>query len=314
MDKCKKYHELIIKLISSGLNEKENVILNEHISTCNDCANYLFIHKNIEQSQKNIPMPTSDEFRIMRQNTLRKIRISDSSKLTSLLNQIKSIFVKVEFAYSLAILFLIFGLYNFYYLDINQSKIPSDLIEQIDYTAQQNRSLSDIKNSPYTYRNIEIMEMDEQQIHLGFNISTYIELTRDKNDPLVKEILAQSIINSQQTGAKLSTISYAEKLIDPKLKETLLYVLQNDPDLAVRLKALNIITKYANDNQIQNAFLSVLQNEESVQMRLMVLDYLTANKIDTSLIVRELSTATTRINQPILVKAQEYIENLKKTN
>ncbi len=314
MDKCKKYHDLIIKLIALGLNEKEHVILNEHISTCNDCANYLFLHKNIEQSQKDIPMPSSDEFRIMRQNTLRQIRLSDSSKLTSLINQIKSLFVKVEFAYSIAILFLIFGLYSLFYPYINQGKIPSDLIEQIDYTAQQNHSLSDIENSPYTYSNIEIKEMDDQRIHLGFNVSTYIELTREKNDPLVKEILAQSIINSRQTGAKLSTISYAEEIIDPKLKEILLYVIQNDSDLAVRLKALNILTRYANDDQIQNAFLSVLKKEESVQMRLMVLDYLTANKIDTSLMVRELSTATTRINQPILVKAQEYIENLKKTN
>lgn len=314
MDKCKKYHDLIIKLISSGLNEKEKIFLNEHINKCKDCADYLFIHKKIEQSHKNIPIPSSNEFRIMRQNTLRQIRLSDSPKFNSLLNQIKSLFVKVEFAYSLALVFLIFGLYRFFYLDTNQGKIPSDLVEQIDYTAQQNRSLSDIENSPYTYSNIEIKEMDDQRIHLGFNVSTYIELTREKNDPLVKEILAQSIINSQQTGTKLSTISYAEELIDPKLKETLLYVIQNDPDLAVRLKALHILTKYANDDQIQNAFLSVLKKEESVQMRLMVLDYLTANKIDTSLIVRELSTATTRINQPILIRAQEYIEHLKKTN
>jgi hypothetical protein len=312
MDKCKKYHELIIKLISSGLNEKENTILNKHIDGCNDCADYLFIHKNIEQSQKNIPVPTSDEFRIMRQNTLRQIRLSDLSKLNLPINLIKGLFIKVEFAYSLAILFLVFGLYSFYNSDTNQSKMPSDLIEQIDYTAQQNRSLSDIENSPYTYSNIEIKEMDNQLIHLGFNVSTYIELTRAKNDPLVNEILAQSIINSQQTGAKLFTISYAEELIDPKLKVTLLYVLQNDPDLAVRLKALNILTKYANDIQIQDVFLSILKNEESIQMRLMVLDYLTANKIDTSLIVKELSKAKTKINQPVLVKAQEYIDNLQR--
>jgi hypothetical protein len=310
MHKCKKYHELIKKLISSDLNENEKSVLSEHVNKCKECSELLSIHENVESNQKNIPIPTPDEFRAMRQDTLRQIRLSESSKLDAIFDNIKKLFVRVEFAYGLALLFLIFTAYTFYSSEKTQGKIPSDLIEQIDYSAQQNQTLSDIENSPYTYSNIEIKEIDKQQIHLGFNVSTYIELIRDKNDPLVKEILAQSIINSPQTGAKLSTIAYAEELIDPKLKETLLFVVQNDPDLAVRLKALKILTKYANDDQIQDAFLLLLKNEESVQMRLIALDYLTSNKIDTSLIVKELNKATTRNNRPVLIEAQKYIKNL----
>ena len=310
MDKCKKYHELIKKQISSGLDEKETTFLTEHTKRCQACSDLLKVHENIERNKESIPIPTKDEFRVMRQNTLRQIRLSESSKFDVMLDRLKGFFTRVEFAYGLALLFLIFSIYSFYSSDKAQDRIPSDLIEQIDYNAQQNHTLSDIENSPYTYSNIEIKEMDDQKIHLGFNVSTYIELIRDKNDPIVKEILAQSIINSPQTGAKLSTIAYAEELMDPKLEETLLFVVQNDPDLAVRLKALSILTKYANDDQIQDTFLSVLKNEESIQMRLIVLDYLTAHKIDTRLIVKELNTATTRINQPVLVKAQNYINNL----
>ena len=310
MDKCKKYHELIKKQISSGLDEKETTFLTEHTKRCQACSDLLKVHENIERNKESIPIPTKDEFRVMRQNTLRQIRLSESSKFDVMLDRLKGFFTRAEFAYGLALLFLIFSIYSFYSSDKNQDRIPSDLIEQIDYTAQQNQTLSDIENSPYTYSNVEIIEKDNQQIHLGFNVSTYIELIRDKNDPLVKEILAQSIINSPQTGTKLSTIAYTEELLDPKLKETLLYVVQNDPELAVRLKALNILTKYANDGQIQEAFLSLLKNEESVQMRLIALDYLTANKIDTSLIVKELNKATTRNNQPVLIEAQKYIKNL----
>jgi len=312
MPKCNIYHKLIIKLITSGLDENENTILNKHTSVCRECAGLMLVHHNIGQTRKNFRMPSSDEFRTMRQNTLRQIRLTDSPKVNSLLDQFRGLFVKVEFAYALALLFLIFSLYNLYDSEKDQGSIPSALVEQIDYTARQNQSLSDIENSPYTYTDIEIKEMDDRQIHLGFNVSTYMELIRDKNDALVKEILAQSIINSQQTGAKLTTIAYAEELMDPKLKETLLYVLLNDPDLAVRLKALNILTNYANDDRIQDTFLSVLKNEESVQMRLTVLDYLTANKTESDLIIRELSTAKTKINQAVLIKAQEYIDNFKK--
>lgn len=309
MDKCNKYHELIKKQISSGLDENEKAILAAHLNKCSECSGLMQVHENIEHKQENIPIPTTDEFRIMRQNTLRQIRLSNESKLDIILDHIKEFFIKVEFAYSLAVLLLILSVYSFYSSDKTQGKIPSDLIEQIDYTAQRNSSLSDIENSPYTYSNIEFKEMDNQQIHLGFNVSTYVELTRDKNDPLVKEILAQSIINSPQTGSKLTNIAYAEQIIDPKLKETLLFVVQNDPDLAVRLKSLNILTKYTNDIQIQNTFLYLLKNEESVQMRLIALDYLTTNKIDTSLIWKELGEATTRINKPVLIEAQKYINN-----
>ena len=311
MDNCKKYHELIIKLISTGLDTDEHDVLNTHVKECKNCADFLLVHQNLEKSQQNIPQPDSDEFRIMRQNTLRKIRLPESSQINSLWDSLRGVFIRIEFAYSLAVLLLIFTIYNYFKPELEINRIPSDFIQQIDYTAQQNQSLSDIKNSPYTYSNIEIKNIDDQQIRLGFNVSTYIELTRDKNDPLVGEILAQSIINSHQTGARLNTISYAEKLIDPKLKETLIYVLLSDPDLAVRLKSLDILTQYANDSQIQEAFLSVLKNEESVQMRLLVVDFLTSNKVDTNLIVKELSTATTRINQPVMVKAQEYINHIK---
>ncbi|HES59266.1 MAG TPA: hypothetical protein ENO18_02450, partial [Caldithrix sp.] len=242
MDKCKKYHELIKKQISSGLDEKENVVLTEHINQCKACSELIRIHKKIENAQENIPMPSPDEFRIMRQNTLRQIRLSVLDKSDSLSDYLIRFFTKIEFAYGLALLFLVLSVYSFFSSDQTHGKITSDFIEQIDYTAQQNRSLSDIENSPYTYSNIEIKEMDNQQIHLGFTVSTYIELIRDKNDPLVKEILAQSIINSSQIGAKLSTIAYAEEMIDSRLKETLLYVVKNDPDLAVRLKALDVLS------------------------------------------------------------------------
>ena len=311
MSNCNKYQELIIKLISSSLEKSEDEILNNHIAKCKDCAGFLRIHQNLKQSQQNIPQPDVDEFRIMRQNTLRKIRLSESSTMKSLWDKIQGLFVRIEFAYGVVALLLLFSIYNFFSPDFNDSKIPSDFINQIDYTAQQNQNLSDIENSPYTYSNLEIKKISDQQIHLGFNVSTYIELIRDKNDPLVGEILAQSIINSQQTGARLNTISYAKELIDPKLKETLIFVLINDPDFAVRLKALDILTQYANDSQIQEAFLAVLKNEESVQMRLIVMDFLTSNNVDTNLIAKELSTATTRINQPIIIKAQEYINHTK---
>ena len=311
MNNCKKYHDLILDLISSNLDDKQKAALDKHISECKECADFLLIHQKLAQSKQTIPVPNEDDFRKMRQNIIRRIRISESVPENNLVNWVKALFTRVEFAYSLAALILIFSVYQYVVPEVQENKIPTDLIEQIDYTAKQNQSLADIENSPYTYSNVEIKDIGDQQISLGFNVSTYIELTRDKNDPLVKEILAQSIMSSQQTGARLNTISYTEKLIDPKLKETLVYVLLNDPELAVRLKALNILTKYSNDSQLQDAFLNVLKNEESVQMRLSVLDYLTAHKVDTSLILNELSNATTQINQPVLLKARKYVEASK---
>lgn len=310
MNDCKKYKELIKKRIASGLDSHEQEILNNHVKTCGECNKFLLIHQKLEQNQEEIPMPDADEFRIQRQNILRNIRVSQSSQTDTLWDRLKSLFIKVEFAYGLAGLLFLLTLYNFMDSGKKIEKAPSDLIEQIDYTAQQNSSLTDIANSPYTYGNIEIKEIDGQQIRLGFNVSTYIELTRKKDDPIVKEILAQSIINSGQIGERLNTISYAEQIIDPKLKETFIYILLNDPELAVRMKALDILTQYSNDKQIQDAFITVLKNEESVKMRLSALDYLTFNQVDAKLIARELSAATTRINRPILIRAQEYIQDI----
>ena len=89
MDNCKKYHELIIRLISSGLDAKDNELLNTHVKECKDCSDFLLVHRNIERSQENIPMPNLDEFRTVRQNILRRIRLTESSKIDSLFEQIK---------------------------------------------------------------------------------------------------------------------------------------------------------------------------------------------------------------------------------
>jgi len=322
MKECKKYKEMIIKHISSSLSRSDMKQLELHANNCPDCGELLKIHQNLNKNKEAIPLPQKDEFRVLRQNVIRKIRISQSQGNFTYFIKISEIFKKTEFAYALAVIFLIFGLYGFFNSTPAGYTIPSDLIEQIDYSAQHNNSFTDIANSPYTYSanspytysNVEIQNMDNRQIRLGFNVSTYVELTRKKDDPLVKEILAQSIINTEQTGSRLNTISYAEDIIDPKLKETLIYVLHNDPVVSVRLKALNILTKYTNDNEIQKAFLKVLKREESVQMRLTVLEYLMSSRVDANLIVKELGAATTSINEPVLIKAQEYINYSKKSN
>ncbi|MEJ2054157.1 MAG: zf-HC2 domain-containing protein [Calditrichaceae bacterium] len=304
MNNCNKYKDLMIKLISSEISKADKKRLDAHLESCPSCKEILMTHKTLMESADILPLPSSTDFTGLRQNVLRKIRLSQSKETFTV--RLTRIFTRIEFAYALAAVFLISGLYVFYNTNRTTGKIPSDFIEQIDYSAQQNTTLTDMTNSPYNYSNVEIKEMDDQQIRLGFNVSTYIELTRRKDDPLVKEILAQSILNSNQTGSRLTKITYAENILDPKLKETLIYVLQNDPVLAVRLKALEILTKYAIDDELKKAFLKILRHEESVQMRLTVLEYLMHNKVDANLISEELNSATTRINQPVMLKAQGY--------
>lgn len=303
MSPCQYTQLLCHELVSDKPDAERKEKLLAHSKDCPECADLIALHNSLKNSKEWLISPVEADFLALRHNVIRNIRLQ---KRKSIIIKIMSFWRQPALAYSMALLLTI----GAFILGQRWSQRPTvaehGILQKIDHSARTHFTLEQVKNSPYVFSNVRIKAMDEQQITLSFNVSTHLEMTRSIADPLVKDILAQSILYSPSEGQRLNYISFSERIIDPKIKEALLFALENDTELPVRLRAMNALLSYARDEQIEEAFLKILRQEESMQMRLLAIDYLTQNNIDAHILERELGVATTQNNTAILMKVQAY--------
>ncbi len=314
MKSCKKYTALLKALISGEISEADKEELLNHIDSCAHCRELYELNQSLDQTASVIPDAETETYAAMRRNVLRAIRYKEARRATPWYADIRIFmqdFVRRPLvAYGVALILLVTGFF------IGREKDPvylqgqdSGLIKQISYSAAQNTDFEALVNSPYIFSDVKIKDMDRDLVTLSFNVQTHVEITRPKDDLLVREVVAQSILNQPNPGYQLKTIAYSENLLDPKIRDALIYTMNHDSDYAVRLKAIESLTRYPNDPRIQEAFLDLLRGDYPIQMRLMAIDYLTKNKIARPVLAKELGNMQQKDNTPVLLKANQYLQD-----
>jgi hypothetical protein len=181
------------------------------------------------------------------------------------------------------------------------------VLRQISTEARQNKNLSDVEESPFLYSNVSISRAGGERVSLSFDVTTHVDVEADRDDPLVKEVLIQSLINPSPVGTRLKAISYAEQIHNPELKQAVVLSMLSDPNVAVRLKAQSILRSFGPDAEIQAAVLEVLRKEESVQMRLQALDYLAETKVSPEKVRAIVPELQSEQDSAVLRKAAAYV-------
>lgn len=313
MNSCKKYTALFKALIAGEISDADKKKLLNHIGSCAHCRELYELNQQLEQTASIIPDADTETYTAMRQNVLRTIRHEEARRAApwyaDIMIFLQDFVRRPAVAYGAALILLVTGFF------IGREKAPlylqkedSGLIKQISYSAEKNADFEALVNSPYLFSDVNIKDMDRDRVTLSFNVQTHVEITRPKDDPLVREVVAQSILNQPNPGYQLKTIAYSENLIDPKIRDALIYTMNHDSDYAVRLKAMESLTRYPNDAQIQEAFLMLLRGNYPIQMRLMAIDYLTKNKIAKPVLAEELGKMQQEDNTPVLLKANQYLQ------
>ena len=172
--------------------------------------------------------------------------------------------------------------------------------------ASGNLEVSDSEGSPYAYTNVTFGEPRDGTLVLSFDVTRHMRIERSKDDPLVREILVQSLLNPSPVGTRLEAIRHAGRMIDPKVREALVLTMLNDPNQAVRTRALEILGEHDREPEVQSALLAVLRGEESVQMRLMALDRLAAGGLEEERFDLMMDELDRRDDRALLVRAASY--------
>jgi hypothetical protein len=311
MKKHRHIKGLIDKLIAGEISQNELELLQKQVKDFPEYEELVHTHKFLTATGQPIKSPKEERFTTMRTTVLRKIRIegteSSSGRFSEIFENIRIFLLKPEMAVAALTLIVGFLLGRALPPDANGGSL--NILKQISFIASENKQLSDIQKSPLRYSNATIKDIAQDKVSLSFDVTTHIENDiRSKNDPVVAEILTQTLLNPSHTGSELKAISYTESIFDRKLKEAVILTMHNAPLHAVRMKALFSLLKYKNDQDIQEALKKVLKEEDSVQMRLKALDYLEETKINPDILWSLLEESKAKVNPAVMRRVLKYVD------
>ncbi len=307
MTTCESWEKLIEKLAAGTIDENENKDLQKHLSQCAGCRQLVKIHTTMEKSTLMPPVVEAEEFFQMRQKVLSDIRTNREKAINWLIlwQNIKSMLAHPALGYATAAVLLAALIFNKPADDTSMLVNEDNLVHSINQIAAQNTSLSEVRNSPYSYSDISIRQQQNGSVLLGFNLSTRVTTEARPDDPIVRELLAQSLVSDEPISSRLRAIKYSESLSDSKVQEALTYTVLNDQNAAVRLKAMNALTGTESNESVREIMLHILQNEKSVQMRLLAIDYLTRDPAGQNLLRQNLYESDTPVNPALLIRASQ---------
>ena len=269
-------------------------------------------HRKLIGFEFPVPDPSTEVFTTMRADVLRKIRLKREKSpgyFVELFQKIRDVALRPEMA--IAALTLIIGFLLGRALPPDKATLTSSLIDRISSLATENTRLEDVQRSPVIYSNVRYRDINDNMVSINLDATTHLDFVRKKDDPLVRDIMAQTLLSSSNINSELKAISYTKDIADPKLKEALIFAMHNTPTLAIRMKAMSGLMNYRFENDIKDAFLKVLREEESVQMRLAAIDYLTKVQVTPNSLQEALKESKVNVSPAVMIKMKKYLEQNK---
>ncbi len=260
-NECK---ELIPFYLYEELDPEKIKLFEDHIKSCRDCASELESYKNLfmdisEDSKSSIDPKLLLEARLELRGYLRaqqnKVTFSNNFK-----DYFSSFFYKpvglAVSGFSLTLLGLFIGFLIF----------NSPVIENI--------KTDSTKHTPIRIQNINFIDSDPSDGEVEFTFET-VQSDRMKgsvNDTELQKILTYAVLNEQNPGTRLNSISVINanqiKKPDDEIKSTLIAVAKFDNNPGVRREALKSLNKLPADEEIKNTLIYVLLNDSSAGIRI----------------------------------------------
>lgn len=310
MSDCSTHETTLALYVAGELSETELGPLLAHCRDCSDCRQLLELHRDLVDLSARAPEPDESRFEALHAEVLREV--SAGSRPTSApASRRWSPGLRNALAAAAAIVLFVTGI-----LVGRVDPVPNGsngnggvterLLTAINAEALSNRTLTDIEDSRFTFSNVSFRRLTQDQVALGFNVVTHVELVEPVQSELVREALVHSLLHSSNPGARLKAMSYAAGAMEPKVKQALIFALHRDESLAVRLQALTTLSDELSDPEVEAAVLVTLREDESVQVRLLAIDYLAAHRVDRDRI-RELLQENPRPgHEALMVRLAEF--------
>jgi hypothetical protein len=288
MSGCGRFEKFIEQYLAGDISPADLESLNEHSRSCPRCRETMDLGSELSQIAGAIPQPSDGDLREMRASALQRIRRYRHKERERPLwrRWVPVTAAKPVYAGALAIVLVGVGFF-LGRLDAGRPLFGHDrLTEEIVRQASQERGLAGYWDSPFVYSNVNLRPHGNGIVTLDFDATRHVSVTTTLAAPLTREILVYAMIDPTTMGTRLEAMDVAAESMDEKLRETLVFILLNDPSLPVRLRSLEILSEHASDPGVQDALLASLAQDPSVQIRMLALDSLAGQHMDPAVIRR----------------------------
>lgn len=153
------------------------------------------------------------------------------------------------------------------------------LLEAVAQQASTQTGLEGYWDTPFSYSNVSVKPVAGGMLDMSFDVCRHVNMVTPENSPIAKDVLLHAILSPAPLGSRMKAMEMVPATMDPKLEEALVYTMHHDPELAVRLEALSVLTRFPYNESVQTALLTTLRQDESVQMRLLALEKLADKQI-----------------------------------
>ena len=125
-------------------------------------------------------------------------------------------------------------------------------------------------------------------------------------------LLTVSLLQQQSASERLRgvSMSYQAEQHDPEVETALLHTLKYDPNVNVRLAALDAISKSVSQNALRQELLQSLPNQPSPLLQIAIIDLMVQNHATESLDIFKRMMQNPEINVSVKKKIQQSIQQL----
>lgn len=154
------------------------------------------------------------------------------------------------------------------------------------------------------------------QIEFAFEAVKPVRMKGDINDERIQRVLSHAILNDQNVGVRLASISAVssrQALPDREIKSALIAAVESDGNAGVRAEAMKALRAYLPDPEIKEALLYVLSHDENPALRITAINYLDSVRtsgqgLDENMLNVLRQTMKTDNNQYIRLRARTVME------
>lgn len=277
MSDCRRYRELIEDHLAGTLSALDAADLADHCADCRDCATDLELHRELTALGEDVPLPDRNALRRMREHVLDETTAYEQQTTQSggFLAELARLWRVHPLPAGLATAATLVGVALLGRVSAPEASLEDELLRQ-SAGWEQTRAAgpADYWDVPVSFTNVMVRTRGQGQIALSFDAGRHMDMVVAEDSPLARAVLTQAILEPSSMGSRLKAMEVTPRLGDDRLQAALIMTVLGDPDVTVRVNALAVLMEYPDDGLNREALLQVLGRDPDVQMRLMALEEL----------------------------------------
>jgi len=276
---CTHCRDLIADFQAGEIDTNDLVTLEAHCRECPDCRALVRTHDDLLALGESIPLPDDRHFGRMRDGVFARID-RPAQPGGSFWSDLKAFLGAHPLAAAPAVVAVLVAMVFVGRWTVTPDGYDGDaLMRELTHQAALRQDVTQYLDNPLSYTNVSVRPRGDR-LALSFDVMRHVNVEADLDSPIARDVLMATIVDGSSGGQRLRAIQLAPAIGDASLVDALTFTLHNDPEPAVRLEALDALSRNPDVPQVREALLHTLSTDPSVQMRLLALEHLVGRQVD----------------------------------